>query len=175
MTGRLDPALRSSYEHQADNRGLAAAPTLRPAAGARGNRRTLSAYHRGTMPGLDYPFGDSLIPEIREEHTLVLLVRPPDAPEFTEEELDRLQVEHLTHLRDLKRRGLLIANGPLDDQTNPRVRGVSIYGVPLAEALELANADPMVRAGRLAIEGARWITAAGDARFGKPSRERPPG
>ena len=126
------------------------------------------------MPELHYPFGDALIPEIREEHTLVLLVRPPDAPEFSEEELDRLQVEHLTYLRELKRRGVLIANGPLDDQTNPRVRGVSIYGVPLREALELSNADPMVRAGRLAIEGARWITAAGDARFGAP-RRAPPG
>jgi hypothetical protein len=46
------------------------------------------------------------------------------------------------------------------------MRGISIYGVPLAEALELANADPMVRAGRLAIEGARWWTATGAAKFG---------
>jgi hypothetical protein len=114
-----------------------------------------------------YPHGDALIPERREEHTIVFLVRPPDAPEFSEDELDRLQVEHLTHLRDLVRRGVLIANGPLVDQTNERLRGVSIYGLPLEEALELANADPMVRAGRLAIEGARWITAAGDASFGR--------
>ena len=114
----------------------------------------------------DYPHGDALVPERRDEHTILFLVRPPDAPDFTEEELDRLQVEHLTHLRDLKRRGVLIANGPLVDQTDERLRGVSIYGLPLAEALELANADPMVRAGRLAVDGARWITAAGDARFG---------
>jgi hypothetical protein len=114
----------------------------------------------------DYPHGDALVPERRDEHTIVFLVRPPDAPDFTEEELDRLQVEHLTHLRDLKRRGLLIANGPLVDQTDERLRGVSIYGVPLAEALQLANADPMVRARRLAVDGARWITAADDARFG---------
>ena len=100
------------------------------------------------------------------EHTIVFLVRPPDAPEFTEEELDRLQIEHLTHLRDLVRRGLLIANGPLIDQTDVRLRGVSIYGVPLEEALALARTDPMVRAGRLAVDGARWITAAGRARFG---------
>jgi uncharacterized protein YciI len=115
---------------------------------------------------LAYPHGDALVPEERDEHTLVLLVRPPNAPAFTEEELDRLQVEHLTYLRELARRGVLIANGPLVEQTDVRLRGVSVYGVPLAEALELANADPMVRAGRLAIEGARWITAGGDARFG---------
>ena len=40
------------------------------------------------MTDPEYPHGDALVPERREEHTLVLLVRPPDAPEFTEEELD---------------------------------------------------------------------------------------
>ena len=113
-----------------------------------------------------YPFGDALIPEEFEEHTVVLLIRSPDAPELTEDELDRLQAQHLTYLRDLKRRGALIANGPLAEQTDVRFRGVSIYGVGLDEALELARADPMVRAGRLMIEGARWMTQRGTARFG---------
>jgi hypothetical protein len=66
----------------------------------------------------------------------------------------------------MARRGELIANGPLTEQTDVRLRGVSVYSVPLDQALALANADPMVRAGRLAIEGARWITARGDAMFG---------
>ncbi len=113
-----------------------------------------------------YPDGDDLIPESFDEHTVVLLMRPSGAPTFTEEELDRLQVEHLTYLRDLHRRGVLIVNGPLSDQTDERLRGISIYGVPLAEALELARADPMVRAGRLEIHGARWSTAAERVRFG---------
>jgi len=113
-----------------------------------------------------YPDGDALIPDAFDEHTIVFLNRPEDAPPFGEEELDRLQVEHLTYLRDLQRRGVLIANGPLAEQTDERMRGISIYAVPLAEALELANADPMVVAGRLAIEGAGWWTATGTARFG---------
>lgn len=112
------------------------------------------------------PSVDDLIPKEREAHTIIFLVRPPDAPAFSEEELDRLQLEHLSYLRDLERRGALIANGPLDEQTDERYRGVSIYGLPLDEALALARADPMVRAGRLAIDGARWITRAGAARFG---------
>jgi uncharacterized protein YciI len=114
----------------------------------------------------EYPWGDTLVPEAMDEHTVLFLVRPPDAPSFSEEELDRLQVEHLTYLRELKRRGVLITNGPLGEQTDERYRGISIYGVPLEEALELARADPMVRARRLAVEGARWMTQRGTARFG---------
>ena len=116
---------------------------------------------------MTYPHGDALVPERFDEHTVVFLVRPPDAPAFTEEELDRLQAEHLTYLRDLQRRGLILANGPLDEPTDERLRGITIYGVPLAEALELANADPMVRARRLAIDGARWLTAQDTAQFGR--------
>ena len=117
--------------------------------------------------------GDALIPERFDEHTIIFLVRPPDAPELGDEELDRLQVEHLTYLRDLQRRGVLIANGPLAEQTDERLRGISIYALPLDKALELANADPMVGAGRLAIDGARWWTAEGSARFGSTASDRP--
>jgi uncharacterized protein YciI len=109
-----------------------------------------------------YPFGESLVPEQFDERTVIFLVRPPNAPEFSEEELDRLQVEHLTHLRALKRRGILLANGPLDEQTDVSYRGIGIYGVPLDEALAIAHEDPMVKAGRLAVKGARWFTAAGE-------------
>lgn len=115
---------------------------------------------------MTYPFGPNLVPEAFDEHTVVLLVRPPDAPTFDEYELERLQSEHLAYLRDLARRGILVANGPLADGTDERLRGISIYALPLEEALEVARRDPMVRAGRLAIDGARWLTATGTARFG---------
>jgi uncharacterized protein len=113
-----------------------------------------------------YPHGDSLVPERFDEHTVVFLVRPPDAPDLDEAALEALQEEHLAYLRDLQRRGLIAANGPLVEQTDERLRGISVYTVPLNEALQLARADPMVRAGRLAIEAARWWTAASTARFG---------
>ena len=115
---------------------------------------------------MTYPHGNGLVPEQFDEHTIIFLVRPADAPNHSEGELDRLQGEHLAYLRNLQRRGVVIANGPLAEQTDERLRGLSIYAVPLAEALELANADPMVLAGRLEIHGARWWTAAGTARFG---------
>jgi uncharacterized protein len=118
----------------------------------------------------DYPWGDSLIPDRFDEHTILWLIRSPDAPDLSEEALDALQVEHLTYLRELKRRGVLIANGPLTEQTDVRFRGMSVYRLPLTDALALARADPMVLAGRLVIEGARWMTAEGSARFGSPAR-----
>ena len=61
---------------------------------------------------------------------------------------------------------MLIANGPMREQTDIRMRGMSVYALPLDEALALARADPMVLAGHLAIEGAEWWTAEGAARFG---------
>ena len=118
------------------------------------------------MSSEGYPFCAALVPERFDEHTVIFLVRPDDAPDFTDEELDRLQDEHLAYLRDLHRDGVLIANGPLDEQTDVRLRGISVYGVGLDEALALARADPMVRARRLAIDGARWTTAEGTATFG---------
>ena len=119
---------------------------------------------------MDYPWGDALIPERFDEHTVILLVRAPDAPELSEDALDALQVEHLTYLRELKRQGVLVANGPLAEQTDIRLRGISVYAVGLDEALALARADPMVLAGRLVIEGARWMTAEGTARFLEPDQ-----
>jgi uncharacterized protein len=121
------------------------------------------------MTNQPYPFGEALIPEAMDVHTVIFLVRPPDAPAFSEEELDRLQVEHLTYLRELKRRGVLITNGPLTEQTDERYRGISVYALPLDEALVLARADPMVVARRLAVDGARWMTQRGTAHFRPPT------
>lgn len=118
-----------------------------------------------------YPHGDALIPESFDEHTVLFLVRPAKAPAFTEDELDRLQTEHLAYLRELKRRGQLITNGPLADQTDERLRGISIYRLPLDEALAVAREDPMVRAGRLEVHGARWMTQSRTARFGAEGGE----
>ncbi len=113
-----------------------------------------------------YPWADALVPESFDEHTVIFLVRPADASAFDEVELERLQAEHLAYLRELARSGALIANGPLTAQTDARLRGLSVYSVPLAEALELARRDPMVVAGRLEIHAGTWLTAAGTAAFG---------
>jgi hypothetical protein len=61
-----------------------------------------------------------------DRHTLVLLVRRPDAPELTDEESAELQDRHLAFRADLRDRGYLVGGGPLVDQDDERLRGISI-------------------------------------------------
>ncbi len=100
-----------------------------------------------------------------DQHTLVLLVRPPDAPELSEQEADALQDAHLAFRADLRDRGYLIAGGPLVDQDDERLRGISVMSVDPATAREVCSADPAVRAGRLAVQVMTWMVPAGNIRF----------
>ena len=100
-----------------------------------------------------------------DRHTLVLLVLRPDAPELTDEEADELQDRHLAFRADLRERGLLIAGGPLVDQDDVRLRGISIMACDPETARELSNEDPAVQAGRLEVQVMTWMVPAGNARF----------
>ena len=100
-----------------------------------------------------------------DQHTLVLLVRPPDAPELSEQEADTLQDAHLAFRADLRDQGYLIGGGPLVGQDDERLRGISVMSVDPETARELSLADPAVRAGRLAIEVMTWMVPAGNIRF----------
>ena len=83
-----------------------------------------------------------------DRHTLVLLVRPPDAPELSDEEADALQDRHLAFRADLRDRGYLVGGGPLVDQDDERLRGISIMTCDPETALRLSNEDPAAQAGR---------------------------
>jgi uncharacterized protein YciI len=100
-----------------------------------------------------------------DQHTLVLLVRPPDAPELSPEEADALQDAHLAFRADLRDQGYLLGGGPLRDQDDERLRGISVMSVDPATARELCGADPAVRAGRLAVQVMTWMVPAGNIRF----------
>ncbi|BCB77834.1 hypothetical protein GCM10022251_38430 [Phytohabitans flavus] len=100
-----------------------------------------------------------------DQHTLVLLVRPPDAPELSEAEADALQDAHLAYRADLRDQGYLIGGGPLLDQDDERLRGISVMAVDPATARELCSADPAVQAGRLAVQVMTWMVPAGNIRF----------
>ena len=95
----------------------------------------------------------------------MLLVRRPDAPELTDEEAAELQNRHLAFRADLRDRGVLVGGGPLVDQDDERLRGISSMTCDAETARRLGNEDPAVRAGRLAVEMMTWIVPAGNVRF----------
>ncbi|WP_051238769.1 YciI family protein [Gaetbulibacter saemankumensis] len=77
-----------------------------------------------------------------------------------EEEAELLQEAHVAHLTKMYEMGYADISGPLGD--NSEIRGITIYNVPtLKMADSLANADPMVKAGRLIIEIHPWWAAKG--------------
>jgi hypothetical protein len=108
---------------------------------------------------------DPNIPDAFDVYTLVLLRRPPDAPEMSDEELDELQARHLAYRAQLRRDGLVVANGPLGEQSDPSQRGLSIFACGLDEAARLSDGDPSVQAGRLTYDVFEWWVAAGTLAF----------
>lgn len=100
-----------------------------------------------------------------DQHTLVLLVRAPDAPELSDAEANALQDAHLAFRAELRDQGYLIGGGPLLNPDDDRLRGISVMAVDPATARELCLADPAVRAGRLAIEVMTWMVTAGNVHF----------
>ena len=116
---------------------------------------------------------DPNIPDAFDVYTLVLLRRPADAPELPEAELDALQAQHLAYRAGLRREGVLVVNGPLDEHSDPAMRGLSIFACDIEEARRLSDGDPSVQAGRLAYDAMEWWVAAGTLAF--PEADRPVG
>ena len=116
---------------------------------------------------------DPNIPDAFDVYTMVLLRRPADAPQMSDEDLDALQARHLAYRAELRRQGVLVANGPLGEQSDESMRGLSIYACDLAEAARLSDGDPSVQAGRLAYDLFEWWVAAGTLAF--PGVDRPVG
>jgi uncharacterized protein YciI len=108
---------------------------------------------------------DPNIPDAFDVYTLVLLRRPRGAPAMSDEELDALQARHLAYRAQLRSDGVLVVNGPLREQSDPTVRGMSIFACDLDEARRLSDGDPSVQAGRLAYDVFEWWVAAGTLSF----------
>ena len=92
---------------------------------------------------------------------------------MSDEELDELQSRHLAYRAELRQRGVLVVNGPLGEQSDESLRGLSIFACSLEEAARLSDADPSVQAGRLACDVMEWWMAAGSLAF--PQAARPVG
>jgi uncharacterized protein YciI len=116
---------------------------------------------------------DPNIPDEFDVYTVVVLRRPADAPQLPDEELDDLQARHLAYRAELRRQGVLVANGPFDQQSDESYRGLSVFACDPAEAARLSDADPSVVAGRLAYDVMQWWVGAGSLAF--PLSERPVG
>src|SRR6185503_2972589 len=114
---------------------------------------------------------DPNIPGAFDVYTLVLLRRPADAPDLPEAELDALQARHLAYRAGLRREGVLVANGPLDEQSDPSMRGLSIFACGADDARRLSDGDPSVQAGRLAYDVMEWWVAAGTLAFPEAGRK----
>jgi uncharacterized protein YciI len=91
---------------------------------------------------------------VARQYTLVFL-RKGQASRDDEAQNERLQLEHLQHLTKLQILGKLILNGPT--LAEHEIVGVSVYAVGLEEARLLAEADPKVKAGYLAVEAIPWM------------------
>ena len=96
-----------------------------------------------------------------------------EATAISDEELETLQTRHLAYRAQLKRQGVVVVNGPFDEQSDPSYRGMSIFACDAAEAARLSDGDPSVVAGRLAYDVMEWWVGAGSLAF--PLTERPVG
>lgn len=104
-------------------------------------------------------------PQEFDVYTVVVLRRPDDAPEMSDEELEALQARHLAYRADLGRRGMVVVNGPFDDQSDPTYRGMSIFACDPDEAARLSAGDPSVLAERLAYDVMTWWVRPGSLAF----------
>jgi uncharacterized protein len=105
-----------------------------------------------------------------ETFELVLLRRPGNAPDYPDEVLDRIQHEHLAYHAKLRDGGHVVTNGPVTGQPDSSLRGLTFYRTgSLERSRQLAEEDPAVQAGRLAVEIMRWYCPPGTmSRPGRP-------
>ena len=105
---------------------------------------------------VDEETGDTVI---MQQYFIAFLKRGENRSQ-NKEETDSLQKLHLAHLGEMYKKGFADISGPFGDDGD--IRGITIYNTPTQEIADsLANADPMVKAGRLVIEIHPWWAAKG--------------
>ncbi len=105
---------------------------------------------------VDEKTGDTVL---MQQYYIAFLKSGPNRSQ-SPEEADSLQALHMAHLAKMYEKGYADISGPFGD--DGQIRGITIYNVPtLRMADSLANADPMVQAGRLVIEVHPWWAAKG--------------
>lgn len=106
-----------------------------------------------------------------EAFELVLLRRPADAPVYDEARLAEIQAAHVAYHAELRDAGHVVTNGPVSDQSDESLRGLTFYRTgSLDAARRLAEADPAVQAGRLEIDVMHWYCPPGTMGEGAQQR-----
>jgi len=96
---------------------------------------------------------------LMQQYFIAFLKRGPNRSQ-NKKKTDSLQALHMAHLGKMYEEGYADISGPFGDDGD--IRGITIYNTPTLEIADsLANADPMVKAGRLAIEIHPWWAAKG--------------
>ncbi|QCX02055.1 hypothetical protein FGM00_18765 [Aggregatimonas sangjinii] len=96
---------------------------------------------------------------LMQQYFIAFLKRGPNRSQ-SKPEADSLQTLHMAHLGKMYDMGYADISGPFGDDGD--IRGITVYNTPtLAVADSLANADPMVKSGRLVIEIHPWWAAKG--------------
>lgn len=96
-----------------------------------------------------------------DKFSVVLLIRPDDAPQLDASTADALQDAHLAHLARLHAQGDLIAAGPVLGAPNRKLRGISIMAADPERSRALKADDPAVKAGLFRLEIYPWLVPAG--------------
>ncbi|MBS1545115.1 MAG: hypothetical protein JST14_15880 [Bacteroidetes bacterium] len=94
-------------------------------------------------------------------YTLVFLKKGPNRETVDKATLEKNQMDHLRHMMNLKRQGVLPLFGPFTDEGD--IRGICIYNSTDKEkVMEWLAMDPHIKSGYLTYEIKPWFGIPGD-------------
>jgi len=95
-----------------------------------------------------------------ESCTLALLVRPPDAPQLSDDERAKVQEGHMANIYAMAKAGALAIAGPFEEDTP--LRGIFVFRTTDRAKIDgLVAKDPAVARGRLKLETYTWWVSKG--------------